>query len=82
MNFRRETRAGWKFQPLNRACGRASVPKGHLGIARRFNAGFGHAEGQVPKGRPKRALVFSRPFGTGFVCGLIPALKQISRRGS
>ena len=54
----------------------------HVGNDKRFNAGFGRAEGQVPKGRPNCPLAFSRPFGTGFVCGLIPALKQISRRGS
>jgi len=34
------------------------------------------AGASVPKGRPNRALVFSRPLGTGFFCRLIPALKR------
>ena len=62
-------------QRLNAPCSRAFVPEGHLAIARRFNAGFARTEGQVPKGRPIGPLVFSRPFGTEFLCGLSPALK-------
>ena len=61
---------------VNTICTGAPVPKGPARIARRFNAGSGRTEGQVPKGRPNRPLVFSRPFGTGFVCRLIPALKR------
>ena len=71
----------WRFPAgascfLDASCTGAFVPKGHLRIARRFNAGSGRVEGQVPKGRPNRRLVSSRPFGTGFFCGLIPALKR------
>src|SRR5207244_8760574 len=55
------------------------VPKGHLRIAQRFNAGMHPTPEQVPKGRLKESAdgyAFSRPFGTRIPSPTIPALKR------
>jgi len=55
------------------------VPKGHLRIAQRFNAGMHATPRQVPKGRLKdvaHGYPFSRPFGTRMLATTLPAFKR------
>ncbi len=56
-----------------------AVPKGHLRIAQRFNAGVVGELPRVPKGRLSdvtRMQSFSRPFGTRAIEAVFPALKH------
>ena len=56
-----------------------AVPKGHVRIAQRFNAGMAGKRSRVPKERLNcgaRGLGFSRPFGTYAHRAAIPALKR------
>jgi hypothetical protein len=53
------------------------VSEGYSTIARRLNAGEARKRALVPKGRLRRVLVFSRPFGTDWLyCTGHPALKR------
>ena len=74
----RQTAARLKEQGYTDAPGHA-VPKGHVTIARRFNAGLGANSSVVPNGRPRSNFQPNLPtVPSGLVCQarFFPALKR------
>lgn len=64
---------------------RPLVPKGHVSIALRFNAGKADEHRRVPKGRlngDAQLVLSNRPIGTPALCPACPALKRRAIVGS